>query len=347
MYIVSTGMVCPVGLTAADACAAMRAGVDKFEELPYMDNSGEPIVGAMIPAFGPNLKREDRLIELLSAALIDCLNQGYPKQMDMVPLIVALAERGRPGGCSALTDRIVPIIEQKLKLRFHPQLSRVISSGHTAGFEALAIARELLRDRHIPTCIVCGVDSYVNASSLWWLEQHWRLKTEENSDGVIPGEAAAAVLVCANQNMSSKKSVRLIGLGIGTESAAVMTEEPLLGLGLTAASKIALSEAGIQMHQIAFRLSDITGESYGFREQALVVGRLLRVHRKEGYPIWHVSESIGDTGSAAGIIQLILSFHAYHKGYAPGEVAMCFSSAESGRRAVVLLASNNLVKVES
>jgi hypothetical protein len=55
MHITSTGMVCAVGLNAAAACAAMRAGIVRFEELPYYHTEGEPIIGAMV-AFHAFLK---------------------------------------------------------------------------------------------------------------------------------------------------------------------------------------------------------------------------------------------------------------------------------------------------
>ena len=346
MYIVSTGMVSPVGLNAEASCAAMRAGISAFEELPYSDNSGEPIVGAVVPGYTLDTRHfGNRLVKMLAAAVTECLDKTPQLSTEGIPLLVALAEAGRPGFPADLAENIINKLQAALGVNFHPVLSRVVSSGHTSGFEALAIAREIMKDKDVPSCLICGVDSYLRAGSLLWLDQHWRLKTEENSDGVIPGEAAAAVLVCTRQFTSSATSVQLTGLGFGTEPAPVMTEEPLLGLGLTEASKGALSEVGIQMHQIGFRLSDVTGESYGFREQALVVGRLLRVHREGGYPIWHASENIGDTGAAAGIVQIILSFYAFLKNYAPGDVAMCFASSETGRRAVALLASTKHGKV--
>jgi len=341
VYVVSTGMICPVGLSAASTCAAMRAGISMFEELPYRDNNGEPITGAIVPGLDLNLKLEDRLIQLLSSALTDCLNQVNPEPMNMIPLLVGLAEHGCPDGCAALGEQIVGLIEQKLNLKFHPKLSRAILSGHTAGFEALAIARELLQDRHIPACIVCSVDSYINAGRLWLLDQHWRLKTEENSDGVIPGEAAAAVVVQRQQTSSALGINKVVSLGFGQEKATILSNEPLLGLGLTEATKAALTEAGIQMHEVDFRIVDVTGESYGFKEQALVVARLYRVRRKVCPPLWHCAENIGETGAAAGIIQLVMASHAFEKNYASGEIAMCSTSADSGGRAVVVVSRNS------
>jgi 3-oxoacyl-[acyl-carrier-protein] synthase-1 len=317
----------------------MRAGIAGFAELPYKDDAGLPIIGAAVADLPAELSREERLIQLLEPAIRECIIELDLNQLERIPLLVGLAESELPGGSPALADLIVPEIERRLGVRFLERCSRAIATGRTAGFEALHEARGLLQTRGVEACVISGVDSYINARVLHWLGRHWRLKHERNSDGVIPGEAAAAAMLRTLPDTNSGVPARLIGLGFATEQATVMTEEaPLLGLGLTAASKAALSEAGVQMHEIGVRLSDVTGESYGFREQALVVGRLLRVHREEGYPIWHASECIGDTGSAAGIIQLIMAFHAYQKDYAPGEVAMCFTSADSGRRAVAVLA---------
>lgn len=336
MYLTHTGLVCSVGLNAQSACAAMRAGISGFEELPYVDNQGEPIVGAFVPTLAFDLKREQRLIELLSLALEDCLSQVSIHSLEKVPLLVGLAEPERPGGGAKLATRIINEIERKLLKQFHPQLSRAFPKGHVAGFETLQVARELLQqDSNIPACLVCSVDSYINASSLLWLDQHDRLKTEDNSDGVIPGEAAAAVIV--QRQLTTKASIKITGLGFGYEKVNILSEEPLLGLGLTEAARKALVEAGIQIHETDFRLSDVTGESYGFKEQALMVARLLRVHQEEGYPIWHCAEYVGDLGASAGISQLVMAFHAFSKGYAPGKRAISYTSAVTGERAVVIL----------
>ena len=100
-----------------------------------------------------------------------------------------------------------------------------------------------------------------------------------------------------------------------------MTDEPLLGVGLTRAADLALTEAGVGMHDIDFRLSDVTGESYGFKEQVLAVNKLLKVHKEE-FPLWHYADAIGDTGAAAGLCQLAIAYQAFVKGYAPGRRAV-------------------------
>lgn len=335
MYLAAAGMVCSVGLNAAAACAAMRAGIAKFDELPYCDNRGEPIVGAMVPGVPRSDSRVQPLIDLLVMALADCLRVKQVEPLERVPLLVGLGEPGRPGGAE-LGDDLIREVEGRLSTRFNPTHSRVIGQGHTAGFHALRVARELMQAQGLRVCIVCGVDSYMNAPSLLWLDQSSRLKTVDNSDGVIPGEAAAAVLVRSQVAPRSPCAVRVAGLGFSHETAGILSEEPVLGLGLTQATRAALGEAGIQIHETAFRLSDVTGESYGFKEQALVVGRLLRKHLAK-FPLWHCGECIGDTGASAGICQLAVAFHAFAKGYAPGNRAICFTSSVPGDRAVAIL----------
>jgi 3-oxoacyl-[acyl-carrier-protein] synthase-1 len=337
MYLGAAGMVCSVGLSASTGCAAMRAGINKFDELPYWDARGLPVIGAAVPGLSLDLQFGPRLVEMLTMALRDCLSGTAGTPLQKVPLFVGLAERGRPGGGAWLTDTIIRRVEANLGMKFHPDLSRVISTGHTAGFECLRIAREVLEKSAVPGCLVCAVDSYINASSLYWLDQHWRLKREGHTDGVIPGEAAAAIYVQREVPTKMEARVEVVGLGFALEKAAVLTDEPLLAHGLAEAGQQALKEAGLGFHELDFRISDVTGENYGFREHALMEGRLARVVRKEHQPLWHAADSIGDTGAAAGVVQLARAKAAWTKGYAPGARAACFTSAVPGDRAVALL----------
>jgi 3-oxoacyl-[acyl-carrier-protein] synthase-1 len=335
MFLVSTGMVCSVGLSAASACAAMRAGIARFDELPYRDNQGEPIIGATVPGLAPNLQREQRLVEMLGQALADCLGDRPSFPTARIPLFVGLAEEGRPGGGAELADSILKQIQAKLKLKFHPELSSALSRGHTTGFEALRKVRETFQTSDVSACLVCGVDSYINSSSLLWLDQHWRLKTEANQHGLIPGEAAAVVLI--KREPDEAASAEVIGLGFGKEKAHVLSEDPLLGLGLTQAARTALAEAKLGFHEIDWRISDVTGEQYGFKELPLVEGRLARVVRKEPQALWHCADSIGDSGAAAGVAQLVVADKAFRKGYAPGRNAIGLTSSVPGDRAAVVI----------
>src|SRR5262245_7458161 len=106
MFITTTGMVCPVGLNASSACAAKRAGVSAFNDRPYNDNDGEPIVGATVPGIDLNLRGVPRLLALLSRCLADVIEGQPAVRWEQIPLLVGLAEMGRPGGGAALADSV-------------------------------------------------------------------------------------------------------------------------------------------------------------------------------------------------------------------------------------------------
>jgi 3-oxoacyl-[acyl-carrier-protein] synthase I len=335
MFITATGMVCPVGLTAVSASAAKRAGISALANLPYCDNSGEPIIGGAVTGLDWQLSRTSRLLKLLIRALTDLLNSQLYVEWEQVPLLVCLAEPERPGGGAALAHSIVERVEEVLSIRFDTKHSRAFPSGHTAAFEALREARYLIQRGGVPACVVCGADSFLNAATLLWLAQHYRLKTPANRDGVIPGEASAAVLV--QKIPLPQVRTEVIGLGFAKEEAPILSEKPLLGRGLATATRSALAEADLGLHEIDVRLSDITGELYGFKELPLVEARVMRVVRKEAQQLWHWAEAIGDSGAAAGLAQLVLADEAFRKGYAPGPRAICFTSSVMGERAVAVL----------
>jgi 3-oxoacyl-[acyl-carrier-protein] synthase-1 len=334
MLILSTGLVCSVGFTAATACAAMRARIAKFDDLPYYHLEGEQVVGAAVPCLECDFEDPKRLVEMLSLAVEDCLGNSRDTPRGRIPLILCLSEEGRPGGASGQT--IAADVAARHGVMLDANRIVTVPKGHVAGFEGLRMARELFNGKGITECIIGAVDSYLNAESLHWLERHWRLKTSQNSDGVIPGEAAAAILVGVQSVAATPPIVRVGGLGFAREPATILSEDPLLGTGLAQAARAALEEGGIRFHEIDFRLSDVTGESYGFKEQALATARLHTI-RRDDMPIWHCADSIGDTGAAAGLCQLVIAQHAFTVGYAPGNRALCFASAVSGERAAVVV----------
>lgn len=332
----ATGVVCAVGLGAAAACAAIRAGISRASEIPYRDRDGALVVGAVVPRLSLDVQFEPRLVELLALALRDCVSGEPRTQLQRVPLLVGLAEPDRPGGCVA-AKRLIGHVEERLAVKFHPELSRTVSQGHAAGFGCLALARDILKTTDVPGCLVCGVDSYINASALHWLDRHWRLKRENNPDGVIPGEGAAVVFVRRPGSGPARVGAEVVGIGLAREPSPILSETPLLGLGLADATRRALDEAGWGFHEVDFRLSDVTGENYGFREHSLAIGRIARVVRVDPQPLWHPLEAIGDTGAAAGVIQLAVASAAWSRAYAPGPRAACFTSSVTGERAVAIL----------
>ncbi|WP_238992593.1 MULTISPECIES: 3-oxoacyl-ACP synthase [Pseudomonas] len=336
LFITSMGMACPVGLCVASACTAKRAGLSALQELPFFDNACEPIIGAAVPSLDLALPAAARMSELMQHALVELI-QGAPKlDWTEVPFLLCLAEPERPGiNIREIAQAVIQDVSSKLGIRFHPTHSRVIPSGHVAGMHALHEASRLMQETRVPACVVAGVDSLLSALTLQWLDEHRRLKTATHNDGLFPGEGAAAILIQAYRQPGT--CLKISGLGFGQEEAPLLSSKPLRAGGLTDAARTALAQAKLGLHEIDLRLSDVTGEQYGFKELPLMEARLFRTVRKEDQPLWHWAEAMGDTGAIAGIVQLILADQAFRKGYAPGTTAICLSSALAGARAAAVV----------
>lgn len=326
------GIACPVGFTPADAAAAMRASVNTFAELPYLDGRGEVIVGAEVPGLPEQVSGRERLATLLCWALNSALRQlPAAIRIQDLPLLLCTRETTRDG---ASLQGLVPAVEDRLAMRFRREGSRHVDTGAVAVFDALREARAILRTGLAPACLIACVDSFIDARCLRWLESADRLKSARQPDGVIPGEAACVILVSLQP--STPTCLRVIGLGSGFEPANLTNDAPLLGDGMAEALRAALGEAGIAMHDVAFRLSDAAGESYAFEELALAQTRVMR-RTRETQDLWHPASSVGDSGAAAGALQLAWAEQAYARLYAPGRIAVAQASAHAGARAAAVL----------
>jgi 3-oxoacyl-[acyl-carrier-protein] synthase-1 len=334
MYLVACGLVTPVGLSFPAATAALRAGVAAFNELPYHDGLGKPAIGAEIPEIAEGWRGTERLARFLIPAIRECLDEGKIPDAASVPIVINLAERDAPGRSVELDDRLSTMLAEGLGGRLHPS-SVLLREGRVGAAQALAIARGILA-RGGKQCLIAGVDSLINAQALAYFADRDRLKTEVNPDGLIPGEAAGAVLLDAAPSTRGGPVVEIAGIGFGQEQVRPESDDTVLGVGLASAIKAALEDAGIDIADAACRLSDLTGEKYFFLEANYALGRLLR-RRKVEFPLWHPMDSIGDSGAAAGFCLLAVAMAAIAKGYAPGTVLLCQMSAESGRRAAVIV----------
>ena len=96
-----------------------------------------------------------------------------------------------------------------------------------------------------------------------------------------------------------------------------------------------MGEAGIGFEDVDYRISDLSGEQYYFKEVALSMQRGLRV-RKDNMDLWTPASEFGYTGAAAYPIVLSVGLAAARKGYAPGPVLMTHATDDAGRRATAL-----------
>ena len=252
-----------------------------------------------------------------------------------LPLCVCIAEKDRNGRPEDLEKFIVTELEDECGIRFSREHTLVLSVGRVGGLVALEKARALMAGSGVTRVLVAGVDSLLVARSLGWLQDADRLLTPDNSNGLIPGEAAGCVLL--ERNAPDAGAIVCTGVGLAEEHVTIYSDEPFRAEGLSLAVSSALAEAGIDLSECGVRLSDLSGEHYYFREAALTVSRLLR--REGCRELWHPSECIGEVGAAIGPILLGYAAVAARKGFLPGPHVLVQSSGDAGWRAAACLSA--------
>lgn len=327
----SVGLACPVGLSASASCAAMRAGIASFEELPFVSEYGEPVIGAFLSTIRAEGGKRERIKSLLDFALQDACSAFSDADRAAIPLLVVVGNRGGSEGIESMGHELLEDASKTSGVGLESPFCKLFHGGGPIAFRAIEHARSLVGRRQVEKVCVVAVDSLVSAKDVDELENRHRLKNDENSDGIIPGEAAACVVL----GSSSAPLLTILGIGFAEESAVLESDEPLRGIGMSTAASAALEEAGLQMNDVSFRCADAAGESYAFKELTLVLANILRSPVEE-MPLWLPAESIGDCGSASGLVQLVVATAAFRGGYALGPIVALHAAEEGPQRAVVV-----------
>src|SRR5262249_19691023 len=220
--VLASGLVTGVGFTSAATCAAVRAAVSNFAETRFYERGGRWLLGCTVP-LDPPYRGRARLRSLLAPAVRECLAAAGPVASRRIPLLLCVAEPGRPGRATGLDDRLLSELQADLATDFHP-LSAVLAEGRIGGARAAARAAALIAGQAVPLCLVAGVDSLLVGATIDYYDGQRRLLTSRNSDGFIPGEAGAAILLGP---LGPVPRFVVRGAGFDQEAATITSEHPL------------------------------------------------------------------------------------------------------------------------
>ncbi|PBC07838.1 hypothetical protein [Mesorhizobium sp. WSM3859] len=334
--VLSTGACTAVGLSAASSAAAVRAGLARFLEHPtFLDQLEEPAIVAHPPASQPDLSLEERLVEFAIAAFADAI-ESIPNAADFgpLPMVIALPEP-RPGLDRQLGERIVSRLSENL--RGFGVLSAMML-GHASGGAAIRHVSQMLDSGHWRWAAVVGLDSWLAADTVRWLEQNRQLHASYNAWGFIPGEAAGVLLI-SNLSTAREHKTRpralIEAVALDREEVPIKTDGVCLGWGLTRAVKAALS-ALPENQQVDMIYCDQNGESYRADEFGFMLARMGQRFRAPADFI-APADCWGDTGAATIPLLVTLATQAAERAYAIGTLSMILAGSESGHRAAILL----------
>lgn len=335
--VVAVAARTPVGASAEGTAAAIRAGISRMAEHPFMvDPTGTELLCARDPELAPNLFGVQRMIALLRHAIAELAEKvtasGTPS--GRVPLLLA-TPCVRPGFDAAARRSLSQAFAAQPVAGVELQIE-LVGEGHAGSLVALQTAVSRMESAAAPEMIwVGGVDTYLQADTLDWLDAQELLACGKRRSGMRVGEGAVLLALMKER---TRKTLRLPWLatcahsGLSMETRNPRSPEGMLGEGLTRAIQVALAEAGSADHLYC----DINGErwradDWGFT--ALRCGELLGA--PSDYTTAH--GAIGDLGAATGALSCLLAVQAWSRGYCDGARALVCGSSWNGERAAVLL----------
>ena len=333
--ILAMGAATPIGLSAATASAAYFADLPNHREHPFfVDKRGAPVSMAYVDGIDA-LPEAERIALLAQAALADLLRDLPGDVATPADLLLALPS-ARPGiDEAALGQTVVEALRS-----FAPALSIVgVKVGHfdqAGGVMALGAARMRAAQAGARPSLVIAADSLVGPDALDWIDAGDRLLSPANAFGLIPGEAAGALLIGPPGSVAGLPGVAaVVGYGEGRETHD-KPPGPWLGRGLSRAVLTAtegMPEAEVRPGHI---FADLNGEPWRADSFGHALTRFAP-RLADGSALHVLANRTGDIGAAFGIVAAIFAVIGRAKGFLPGRHAGICAMAGPGARAAVVL----------
>lgn len=336
--ILGIGARTPLGFDRAASAAAVRCGISAIAEHPTMiDRFGMPMKVTRDAALDIALAGPERLAALALAAAAEALAPlaGAPT-LPPVTIAFSLGEQ-RPGQGPQTGAAVADAIRSRLDARPEDRVLHWMG-GHAGGIMAMEAAGRLIASGRAELVLAGGVDSYLVADTLEWLDETEQLHSDDNIYGFCPGEAAGFVLMAAPdtaRRLDLPPLLHVAGIGAGTETNLIRTEDIVLGDGLAAAFRGA--RAGLEQdQQVDQILCDMNGERYRGNEYGFAVLKSAGLFR-DAADFMAPADCWGDVGAASGPLGVALVAEAAARGYAKGPLSLIWASSAAGQRAAAIL----------
>jgi 3-oxoacyl-[acyl-carrier-protein] synthase-1 len=334
---VDVGARSSVGLNAVQNGFLMHAQHPGVRTSPLADARGKPVTFCQLDTLAPELIGAQRSWELARPAWDECLEHAAPLLREArVEVHLSLSEFMRPEAealVSLARAHAYRQLGEGLRLSFACQ-----GPAGPALFLAEALPR--LERGEVDAVVLWGIHSDYHPERIRALEGQRRLYTDENLNAVLPGEAAACVLMTTPLNarrLGRPVRARITGVASGQEEARFDNDVSAYeAAGLTVAVHRCLDQAGAKP---GWWIADAAFEEFRVAELQAV---MVRMSDRLAEPHWLElpSQRIGYAGGATLPFAIALNAEGWRRGWAPHERALLTAGSDDGLRAALTLAAH-------
>ena len=331
-------MFTSAGVRAVTAFGSARLNLKFFEELPWHDAAGVPVIGGRTPLDLKTVTGDDRLVTMAAQALRECATWPQPPAPSAraaedrpAPLLLCLPAPD-PDLAVRPADALLSAIADQGGAPIDLGASRAFASGRAAIFDALEEAERLLSSQAATTVYLGGVDSLVDRDALDRLLRAERIKTS-TGEGLIPGEGAAFLRLGRDGEPGALAAIA--GVARAQEPRTREAGEPNIGAGLADAARDALAAAALAPAGLGAVIHDAAGDRWAFREATLAIARV-RPRAEPPALITSTGSCAGDLGAAYGPFALGLAAFWLRQAVIDGAALVLGTSDAADRGAAVV-----------
>ncbi|MFY0522565.1 hypothetical protein ACN28I_04915 [Archangium gephyra] len=238
----------------------------------------------------------------------------------------------------SLRERLAPLVMRRTRLGIRSNVQRVLPHGNVSVLAAMAEAAEAFATGRFQRALIVAVDSLTSdLEVLEALAMRRLLKTPQHPVGLMPGEAAAALLV-ESEAVARRRGAR-VEARVGALRVSGPPETERLQEGSPPMRYLAqvLEDTQVGATRIGDVYGDLNGEEVRAMEWGMALARLgARSAMTEARTHWP-AVSLGDTGAVSGAISVAAATRSFVRNYARGDEILVWSRSDTGRVASGLL----------
>ena len=368
--IIGLGMTTAVGFDHKTACASFRAGITRIKKLDsyrYFDDEENEDAEISAHVASPNFPDAEGLGNILALGLhaFDDLIQSS-KSLSNQPEI-------RTGFILALPDLtfredteidddatgdidlsygkrfkmdcdqlLIPRLLKTSRCNVDVVKTKIRYGDHCSFFLALQDGIASIISGEVDRCIVGGIDSYLDELSLDWGLTNKRIKTENNSAGFIPGEAAAFILI-ENLDRALQNGVDILAKinspVIKQEEVDEDVNKPAMGGALGLAILEVVENADCQEGYAS--IGNLNGEVSYAREWGNISSKLIATYPSfKQLDCSYPAESFGETGCASIGLSIGVCIQSFDRNYSNSDNVLIWSISDTENRGALLVTKN-------